>query len=363
MPTLSSNKKTPKRAETAKKKSAKAPAAKTKAPEKEKSKKPTLLTAEKAKVVREKTAKAQKAVKEKIKKLPAAAKEAPKKIVEHTLEATLNSVEKAAENKARRASKRAFRATVKARKAVRAMLRAKRAAIKAEAEVEAISGAFPSESGAKRAKKPAVGAKAAALGIRHATGAAAKNAAREIRERIKQALHPTAEEVFFYERRQIVILTLIYAAVAGLVWKLANSALYCSWVTNWFTAGLLIVVMFLALAALASVVLVLLIPQTLAVLSAKGIKIDHNELLEWNDIALAEEKYSGALTHLPFIVLHLKPGAETKYRLTFMQNMCRYNVFTPFSIPLYAMAPEDADKIRELIRRRVKYQDNRAAGK
>ena len=212
-------------------------------------------------------------------------------------------------------------------------MRAKRAAIKAEAEVEAISGAFPSESGAKRAKKPAVGAKAAALGIRHATGAAAKNAAREIRERIKQALHPTAEEVFFYERRQIIILTLIYAAVAGLVWKLANSALCCGWITNWFTAGLLIVVMFLALAALASVVLVLLIPQTLAVLSAKGIKIDHNE-----------------------------PGAETKYRLTFMQNMCRYNVFTPFSIPLYAMVPEDADKIRELIRRRVKYQDNRAAG-
>ena len=339
MPTLSSNKKTPKRAETAKKKSAKAPAAKTKAPEKEKSKKPTLLTAEKAKVVREKTVKAQKAVREKIKKLPAAAKEAPTKIVEHSLEATLISVDKAAENKARRASKSAVRATVNARKAVRALLRA------------------------KRAKKPAVGAKAAALGIRHATGAAAKNAAREIRERIKQALHPTAEEVFFYERRQIIILTLIYAAVAGLVWKLANSALCCGWITNWFTAGLLIVVMFLALAALASVVLVLLIPQTLAVLSAKGIKIDHNELLEWNDIALAEEKYSGALTHLPFIVLHLKPGAETKYRLTFMQNMCRYNVFTPFSIPLYAMVPEDADKIRELIRRRVKYQDNRAAGK
>ena len=59
----------------------------------------------------------------------------------------------------------------------------------------------------------------------------------------------------------------------------------------------------------------------------------------------------------PIIALHLVPGAE--YRLTFMQHLCRHNVFTPFSIPLYAMVPEDAAKIRTLVKRYAEYKDSR----
>ena len=58
----------------------------------------------------------------------------------------------------------------------------------------------------------------------------------------------------------------------------------------------------------------------------EGIKIDHNAFLKWSDVALAEEKYTCWLTRRPIIALHLVPGAE--YRLTFMQHLCRHNVFT-----------------------------------
>lgn len=42
-----------------------------------------------------------------------------------------------------------------------------------------------------------------------------------------------------------------------------------------------------------------------------------------------------------------------------MQHLCRHNVFTPFSIPLYAMVPEDAAKIRTLVKRYAEYKDSR----
>lgn len=127
--------------------------------------------------------------------------------------------------------------------------------------------------------------------------------------------------------------------------------------TSWALVVFMTVVMALSLAALASVVFVLIFPQKLAVVTNEGIKIDHNAFLKWSDVALAEEKYTGWLTRRPIIALHLVPGAE--YRLTFMQHLCRHNVFTPFSIPLYAMVPEDAAKIRTLVKRYAEYKDNR----
>lgn len=271
-------------------------------------------------------------VREKIKKLPAAAKAAPKKIVERTLEATLKTVEKAAETEAQKAARKALKATAKARKALKAMTKAKKAARRAEAE-------------------------AAAAGIRQATTAAAKKAAREIKQKLKQILHSAEEEVFYYERRQIILLTVVYAAIACLVWVLTRCMLCAGLFTSWALVVFMTVVMALSLAALASVVFVLIFPQKLAVVTNEGIKIDHNAFLKWSDVALAEEKYTGWLTRRPIIALHLVPGAE--YRLTFMQHLCRHNVFTPFSIPLYAMVPEDAAKIRTLVKRYAEYKDSR----
>ncbi len=294
---------------------------------------------DKTAAIRQKTAHAGKAVKEKIKKIPTVAKEAPKKIMEHTLEATLITVEKAAEHKARRSAKKALRATIKARKAIRAMLRAKRAAMHAEAEMKAISRSFPTtnETNSRRTRK----------------------ASCELRERIKNIIHPDAEEIFFYERRQIILLTIIYAVLSCILWALAHGLIFAHLITSWLVAILLTIVMFLTLAAFASAVFVLIFPQTLAVITREGIKIDHNSPLKWQDITLAEEKYTSPLTRHAIIVLHVKPAKENSYCLTFMQRLCRHNVFTPFSIPLYAMEAKDAEKIRELIKKRVKYQDVR----
>ena len=294
-------------------------------------------------------------VREKIKKLPAAAKAAPKKIVERTLEATLKTVEKAAETEAQKAARKALKATAKARKALKAMTKAKKAARRAEAEAAALNGAADTMSA--RVNKLPVGAKAAAAGIRQATTAAAKKAAREIKQKLKQILHSAEEEVFYYERRQIILLTVVYAAIACLVWVLTRCMLCAGLFTSWALVVFMTVVMALSLAALASVVFVLIFPQKLAVVTNEGIKIDHNAFLKWSDVALAEEKYTGWLTRRPIIALHLVPGAE--YRLTFMQHLCRHNVFTPFSIPLYAMVPEDAAKIRTLVKRYAEYKDSR----
>ena len=246
------------------------------------------------------------------------------------------------------------------------------AARRAEAEAAALNGAFPKTANAApaadaatapadtmsaRVKKLPVGAKAAAAGIRQATTAAAKKAAREIKQKLKQILHSAEEEVFYYERRQIILLTVVYAAIACLVWVLTRCMLCAGLFTSWALVVFMTVVMALSLAALASVVFVLIFPQKLAVVTNEGIKIDHNAFLKWSDVALAEEKYTGWLTRRPIIALHLVPGAE--YRLTFMQHLCRHNVFTPFSIPLYAMVPEDAAKIRTLVKRYAEYKDSR----
>ncbi|MBO5285025.1 MAG: hypothetical protein J6B00_04020, partial [Alphaproteobacteria bacterium] len=72
-----------------------------------------------------------------------------------------------------------------------------------------------------------------------------------------------------------------------------------------------------------------------------------------------EEKYTSYLTRRPLIALHLKENALKNYRLTFMQHLCKSNIFTPFSIPMYAMRPEDAAQIRALIKKHAKYIDNR----
>lgn len=160
------------------------------------------------------------------------------------------------------------------------------------------------------------------------------------------------EEVFYYERRQIIILTLIYAVIAILVWKLTDIIQYSPLVSHPAFVTLMIIVMILSLSALGSVVYVLNFPQTLAVLTKEGIKIDHNELLKWGDIACVEERETSSAFHRSILALITKPNC--KYCLTFMQRLCRYNVFTPFSIPLYAMSPNDAEKIKQLIKQHVK---------
>ncbi len=251
---------------------------------------------------------------------------------------------------------------------------AKRAAHEVKSEVKKIlAPKSVSKSSAKSAAKPAA-AKAPAAKTQ-VTPAAAKSVSKSSASKTvaksapktaaKKVAVPTAKkpavaaETFYYERRQLILLAVVYAAVACLVWLLTRCMLCAGLFTTWALVIFQTIVMFLTLAALGAVVFVLLYPQKLAVVTPQGIKIDHNQELSWKDVAFAEEKLTSPLSRRPIIVLHLKNGALAKYRLTVMQRLCLHNVFTPFSLPLYAMDAEDAAKLRTLVQKyAAKYQKN-----
>ena len=183
----------------------------------------------------------------------------------------------------------------------------------------------------------------------------AKRKASNVKKQIKKILTPTVKkDIFYYEQRQLIYLMLCYMAVAILVYAVSKYIVTEDYVCSWATVITCVLTMFLSLSALASIVFVIIYPQKLAVLSDKGIKIDHNPTLLWQDIATAEEKLSSALTRRPIICLHVKPERLKTYKLTFMQKLCKHNTFTPFSIPLYAMTPADREKIIKLIKSHVK---------
>ena len=96
-------------------------------------------------------------------------------------------------------------------------------------------------------------------------------------------------------------------------------------------------------------------PLRLAFITDETITIDHNAPLKWKDVAIAREFKVRYIYEQQAIALILKEGVT--YPLTFMQKLCQKNPFTPFSIPLYAMTPKDQDKIRKIIKQKVKYEN------
>lgn len=242
-------------------------------------------------------------------------KAAPKKLVEHTVDKALQTVEKAAEKQAERTEKAANKKIAKAIK-------------KAE----------------KQAKKQPTKA------------TVAKRAANIVKTKIKEILSPEKEETFYYSRKSLILLTLVYGAIAIVVYALANGLLKCGCLADNYALFVgLCITMFLTLIALGSAVFVMIFPPKVAVVNSKSIKIDHNAPLLWKDVKLAEEKYSSCISRRPLIALHLREGVT--YPLTFMQKLCKYNVFTPFSLPLYAMTPEDANRLRHLVKKHAKYRN------
>lgn len=242
-------------------------------------------------------------------------KSAPQKLMEHTVDTALKTVEKAAVKQAVRTEKKTQKRIAKAIK------KAERSAV----------------------KKPT-------------KATMARRAAKQIKEQIKNIITPGKEEVFYYSRWQLVLLVLFYALISGVVYYIANCLYAKCFAANTALSVLLILTMGLTLAALASAVFVMIFPQKLAVVTSKQIKIDHNAPLMWHDVKLAEEKRSSCISRRPFIALHLKDGVS--YPLTFMQKLCQNNIFTPFSLPLYAMRKEDADKLRKLVKKYAPYKNS-----
>lgn len=243
-------------------------------------------------------------------------KETPKKIVEHTLSTAIDAVEKAAVKQEKRTQK------ATAKKIAKIAKRAMRTAEK---------NAHTSSSKAS----------------------AARRAARKIKDKIKMVLHPQKDEIFYYSSKKIVLLNIFYALVTIVAWKMLNCMFVCGFISNWIIFGFCIVLMVTTLLALASSVFVMIFPQKLAVINSKSIKIDHNEVLMWQDVEFAEEKQTNNLTKRSIIALHVKKDAH--YNLTFMQKLCKNNIYTPFSIPLYAMTDDDVKEIRILVQKYCKY--------
>ena len=191
------------------------------------------------------------------------------------------------------------------------------------------------------------------------TTTAKTNLKTKIKEKIEQLIKPEKELVFYYDRRQQIALAIFYAIIALIVCGLSEIV---NVYPQCFDAALitaLLITKILIIAAFILTLIVVIFKPTLAIVNKDGIKIDHNEMLSWDDITIAEEKYTSYITRRPLIALHVDPIAIKKYHLTFMQILCKNNVFTPFSIPMYAMTPHDAEAIRNAIKKHVKYVDNR----
>lgn len=162
-------------------------------------------------------------------------------------------------------------------------------------------------------------------------------------------------ETFFYDRKKLILLAVFNVFLVFLIWNITSCLLAKGLITTSFEIALHILVMTLALLALAGSLFVAIHPLRLALVTDNEITIDHNVALKWKDIEVAKEFKASYIYTQQAIALHVRKGVT--HKLTFMQKICKNNVFTPFSIPLYAMTPKDAQKIRKIIKQKCKYEN------
>lgn len=92
--------------------------------------------------------------------------------------------------------------------------------------------------------------------------------------------------------------------------------------------------------------------HTLAVVSETGIKIDHCQILRWDDIVSAEYRQARCcFRRLPIIIL--RPRQGLKYHYNYLQKRCAQMDFTAFSIPLYDITKEDSRILQQIIAEQV----------
>lgn len=97
-----------------------------------------------------------------------------------------------------------------------------------------------------------------------------------------------------------------------------------------------------------SALFVFLIRLPLAVIDSDGIKIDHNQTLKWTQIK-SVEPLTLKCFGLERPILRITPQKIDNYHMTLMQKIAGNSQFGSFSIPLYAMNDDKAQKIAKLI--------------
>ena len=171
----------------------------------------------------------------------------------------------------------------------------------------------------------------------------------------KKASKKALNEVFFYDKTKLIYLVLFNIFLTCFILKAFFCLLSIGYTCCNTIVIMLAIVAILAIMALLGSLYVTIFPQRLALLTDTGITIDHNEELKWDEIKEATEFVTTYIYKQNAIALHTKDGVS--HNLRFMQKMCKNNVFTPFSIPLYAMRKKDAEKIRKLIKQKCKYKN------
>ena len=242
-------------------------------------------------------------------------KEAPKKIVEHTLSTAIQTVEKEKNKEKAKSKKQTTKKVTKIAEKV--------------AKTTKISKSTTARTKAKRAVS-------------------------RIKDSIKEALHPNKPIEFYYDKNKLALLTLIYSFITLLIAGLGDYLALKGYLNCYCIQWALIITLTLSLLALISSIFVFVFPQKLAVVTNKSIKIDHNEPLLWQDVEYAEELRTNSYS--PRSIIRLIVREDAKYNLTFMQVLCKKNLYTAFSIPLYAMTAEDVEKIRDLVKKHTKYR-------
>ena len=162
-------------------------------------------------------------------------------------------------------------------------------------------------------------------------------------------------QTFYYDRKKLVYLVIFNVFLVSFIYMIISCLSNHGYLTSKIMLTFHLLVLTLSVLALIGSTFVAIFPQRLALLTNDGITIDHNETLKWTDIDYAKEFKAHYIYPQQAIALHTKEGVT--HQLTFMQKMCQNNVFTPFSIPLYAMPPKDAEKIRKIIKQKCKYKD------
>ena len=151
-------------------------------------------------------------------------------------------------------------------------------------------------------------------------------------------------EVFYYNKNQLLLLSIFNGIMLFSVICISN--FFDSFL--WWNA----IVTVLCLASLAASLFVTLFPQKLAIVSKEGIKIDHNDLLKWSNIEVAEKIKPAKFSRRQIIVFKIKENC--KYNRSLMQKISEKSPYGAFSIPLYAMNSKDKEKIEQEISKYIK---------
>jgi hypothetical protein len=276
-------------------------------------------------------------------------KNTPKKLVEHTLSTALNTVENAKEKQKIRKEKQQYRKEhpSKVKKAVKAVPQ-KLVEHTISTALNTVEHAQIKED-VKNAKK----IEKAINRAKHKKTApmlnTAKAMAHTVKEKIKTALSKEEEQRFYYDTCKLWALAVVYGLMAVLFFEYIDCP--CVKIFLNTSAGIIatVITALLWFGALLGTFYVIRFKPTLAVVNAQGIKIDHNPFLRWQDIDHAEYRLSSSVLKRPFIALITKEGVS--FNLTFMQRLCQHNRFTAFSLPLYAMTPQSAIALQEIVQK------------